>query len=102
MFSKDVLFELLLTGFFALALMRAQIAHEDGVPMRFGDMFRFRGRLERLRRTRVQWISILALLILARIQWSLSLFVELLAALMFVSFLALPAAKTAISQRAKR
>jgi hypothetical protein len=102
MFSKDVLFELLLTGFFALACARAQVAHEGGLPARFGDIFLFRGRMERLRRTRVQWISILVLLILARIQWSLSLFVELLAALMFVGFLALPTSRLPIGRQAKR
>jgi hypothetical protein len=102
MFSKDLLFELLLTGFFALACLRAQVGHEDNGPLRFNELFRFRGKIERLRRSRVQWISILVLLILARIQWSLSLFVELLAALMFVGFLALPTSKPAVGRRAKR
>jgi hypothetical protein len=102
MFSKEVLFELLLTGFFALACLRAQIAHQGDSPVHFGDIFRFRGRIERLRRSRVQWISILALLILARIQWSLSIFVELLAVLMFIGFLVLPTAKTAVSRRVKQ
>jgi hypothetical protein len=102
MFSKDVLFELLLTGFFGLACLRAQIAHESDVPASLANMFRFRGRIERLRRSRVQWISILALLILARVQWSLSLSVELLAALMFVGFLALPTARQAVRRQAKQ
>jgi len=101
MFSKDVLFELLLTGFFALACLRAQIAHDASRPVRFNELFRFRGRIERLRRSRVQWISVLVLLILARLQWSLSLFVELLAALMFVGFIAFPTAKVAVRRSAK-
>lgn len=102
MFSKEVLFELLLTGFFALACLRAQVAHEDDRPIRLNEIFRFRGRIERLRRSRVQWISILVLLILARIQWSLSLFVEVLAALMFLAFLALPSAKSIIGRQVRR
>ena len=101
MFSKDVLFELLLTGFFALACLRAQVAHDGGRPVQLNELFRFRGRIERLRRTRVQWISILVLLILARLQWSLSLFVEMLAALMFVAFIALPTAKPAVPRSVK-
>ncbi|HEY4380129.1 MAG TPA: hypothetical protein VGN01_07265 [Acidobacteriaceae bacterium] len=102
MFSKDVLFELLLTGFFALACLRAQVAHESGRPVRLNEIFRFRGRIERLRRSRVQWISILVLLTLARIQWSLSLFVEFLAAVMFLGFLALPSAKSAVGTQVRR
>jgi hypothetical protein len=102
MFSKEVLFELLLTGFFALACLRAQVAHEAGRPVRLNEIFRFRGRIERLRRSRVQWMSILVLLILARIQWSLSLFVELLVALMFVGFMALPGAGSSVGRQVRR
>lgn len=90
MLSKDLLYELLLTGFFALACFRAQASHDGDLPIRIGEMFRFRGRIERLKRSRTQWISILVLLILARIQWSLSLFVEVLFAVLFVAFIAVP------------
>ena len=102
MISKGVLFELLLTGFFALACLRAQVSHADGRTVRFSELFRFRGRIERLRRSRMQWISILVLLILARLQWSLSFFVEVICALMFVAFVALPTAKSTHAMASRR
>jgi hypothetical protein len=88
-----LLFELLLTGFFAVACLRARAASNPGESMRFTDLFRFTGRIERLRRSRWQWCSILFLLILARKQWAVPAFIEITFALLLVIFLAVPEEK---------
>jgi hypothetical protein len=87
--TQGFLLELLLTGFFAIACMRARTPIGEG-PVRLGDLFSFRGRIERLRRTRWQWCSIVLLLIIARVQWGLPLFVELTFAALLAAFLAIP------------
>jgi len=88
--TQGFLLELLLTGFFAIACMRARTAPVGDGPMRFGDLLSFRGRLERLRRSRWQWCSIVLLLIIARLQWGLPVFVEITFAALLVLFLAIP------------
>ena len=57
--------------------------------------FDFPGRLERLQRTRWQWFSMVALLLVLRLQAGLPLVLEVIVAVEFVIFMALPArAKT--------
>lgn len=90
---RGLLFEMLLTGFFAVACLRAREAPVAGQRMHFSDLFRFRGRIERIRQSRIQWISILLLLILARLQWSIPMFVEVTFGLMLALFLAVPGPK---------
>ncbi len=90
---RGLLFELLLTGFFAVACMRARLSSDPGERVHFGDIFRFSGRIERLRRSRWQWVCILLLLILARVQWSIPVFVEVMFAALFVAFVAIPGEK---------
>jgi hypothetical protein len=89
--TRGLLLELLLTGFFAVACMRARAVPVNGHSMRLSDLFVFAGRIERLRRTRWQWCSIVVLLIMARLQWGLPIFVELTFAALLVLFLAIPA-----------
>jgi hypothetical protein len=91
--QRGLLFEMLLTGFFAVACLRAREMPIPGQRMRFRDLFRFRGRIERMRRSRLQWISILVLLIVARLQWSIPMFVEITFALLLAVFVAIPAPK---------
>lgn len=90
-----LLLELLLTGFFAVACMRARVMPGPGEPMRLADTFRFTGRIERMRRSRAQWCSIILLLILARVQWAIPMFVEITFALLLTLFLAVPEGRQA-------
>jgi len=90
---QGFLLEMLLTGFFAVACMRARVEPIGDGAFRLTDLFAFRGRLERLQRTRWQWCSIALLLIVARIQWKLPLFVEITFLLMLIFFLAIPPRK---------
>lgn len=87
-----LLLEMLLTGFFAVACMRARVKPNPGESMRFADIFCFTGRIERMRQSRWQWCSILVLLILARVQWSIPMFVEITFVLLLVLFLVVPEA----------
>ena len=60
--------------------------------VKFGSMFRLPGRIERLRRSRWQWFSMVLLLLVARLQNQLPLMLELVVAVEFIVFLALPSA----------
>jgi hypothetical protein len=81
---------LLFAGFFAVACLRACVpAAPDRTP-RVADLFRFPGRVERLRRSRWQWFAIVALLLVMRLQTGVPLVLELTIALQFLVFLALP------------
>jgi hypothetical protein len=87
---ETALFELLVSGFFAVACIRACVpAARDG-KLAFSDLFRFPGRLERLQRSRWQWISMVALLLVIRLQAGLPLVLELTVAGEFAVFMALP------------
>ncbi len=88
--TQGFLLESLLTGFFAIACMRARTAPIAENPLRLRDLFSFRGRIERMQRSRWQWCSIVLLLIIARVQWSLSLVVELTFVALLALFLAVP------------
>ena len=89
--QKTMLVELLLAGFFAIACIRTWLPAAPNQKVHFGDMFRFPGRLERLRRSRWQWFSMVALLLVIRLQEGAPLVLELMVALQFIVFLALPA-----------
>lgn len=91
MSQQTVLVELILAGFFAVACLRAGIPSRMGGQLHFGDLFRFPGRLERLRRSRWQWFSMVALLLVVRLQKGGPLVLEVIVALMFLLFLAWPA-----------
>jgi hypothetical protein len=97
---QTALFELLLAGFFAVACIRACVPSAPGGKLAFGDLFRFPGRLQRLRRTRWQWFSMVALLLVFRLQAGLPLVLEAIVAVEFAVFMALPTrAKTPDAQR---
>jgi hypothetical protein len=87
---ETVLLELLISGFFAVACIRACVPASPGGKLALSDVFRFPGRLERLRRTRWQWFSMVALLLIFRLQAGLPLIPELIVAVEFVVFMALP------------
>ena len=87
---KITLLELLLAGFFAVACIRAggMLNLDRKRPLR--DFFRLSNRLERLRRSRWQWFSMVAIMLFLRMQNQLPPAIEITVALLFVIFLALP------------
>jgi hypothetical protein len=90
--TKGLLLELLISGFFAIACLRAR-AEDIRKAARPRDLLRLTGRLERLRRTRWQWFAMVLVIVCVRLQTGLPLIVELTAALQFGVFLALPVQK---------
>jgi hypothetical protein len=85
-----MLVEVILAGFFAVACLRACVPANPGGKLQFSDLLRFPGRLERLQRTRWQWFSMVALLLVIRLQIGLPLVLEYIIAAEFVIFMALP------------
>ncbi len=97
---ETLLFELLISGFFAVACIRACVPGNPGGKLALSDVFRFPGRLERLQRTRWQWFSMVAVLLILRLQSGLPLVLEVIVAAEFMIFMALPTrAKTADARR---
>lgn len=91
MATQALMTELLLAGFFAVACFRARaLAAPDLAGIAPRSLFGLTSRLERLRRTRWQWFSMVLLLVLVRVQFGAPLIVELTAAAEFILFLALP------------
>src|SRR6202035_4994108 len=74
------LVEVILAGFFAVACIRACVPASPNGKLHFSDLLRFPGRIERLQRTRWQWFSMVALLLV----------LEMIVAAEFLIFLALP------------
>jgi hypothetical protein len=91
--ERTILIELLLAGFFATACLRAQLPVER--DKRISDFFRLSGRLDRLRRSRWQWFGMVACMLALRLEHQLPLILELMIALEFVLFMALPRAAAA-------
>jgi hypothetical protein len=87
---ETIFFELLISGFFAVACIRACVPAAPDGKLSFSDLLRFPGRIERLRRSRWQWFSMVALLLVIRLQTGLPLVLELIVAVEFLIFLALP------------
>jgi hypothetical protein len=88
--QQTLLVELILGGFFAVACMRTSVPTAQDGRLQFGDLLRLPGRIERLRRSRWQWFSMVGLLLVIRLQKGVPLVLEVMVALMFVLFLALP------------
>ncbi len=85
-----ILVEMILAGFFAVACIRACVPANPNGKLVFSDFLRFPGRIERLRRSRWQWFSMVALLLVIRLQAGLPLVLEAIVAVEFLIFLALP------------
>jgi hypothetical protein len=85
-----MLVEMILAGFFAVACLRACVPANPGGKLQFSDLLRFPGRLERLQRSRWQWFSMVALLLVIRLQTGLPLVLEVIVAVEFAVFLAVP------------
>jgi hypothetical protein len=90
MSQQTMLVELILGGFFAVACMRTSIPVAPGGKLHFGDLLRLPGRIERLRRSRWQWFSMVAFVLVIRMQKGMPLVLEVTVALMFVLFLTIP------------
>ncbi len=90
MTHQTILLELLLGGFFAVACIRTSVPVAADRRLEFGSIFRFPGRIERLRRSRWQWFSMVLVLLVFRLQNQLPLILEMMVALQFIVFLALP------------
>ena len=85
-----MLVEVILAGFFAVACIRACVPAAPEDKLSFSKLLRFPGRIERLRRSRWQWFSMVALLLVLRLQAGLPLVLEAIVAVEFLIFLALP------------
>jgi uncharacterized membrane protein YhaH (DUF805 family) len=88
--DRTALLELLLAGFFAVACIRARAPLSSNQAPTFGSFFRFSGRLERLRRSRWQWFSMVAIMLVLRVQHQLPPAVEIMVGMMFLIFLVCP------------
>jgi hypothetical protein len=89
--ARTILIEVLLAGFFAVACLRAHPPFSEGGQLNFTDFFRLSGRIERLRSSRWAWFSLVAFMLVLRLQQQLPLVTELVALVEFTVFLALPA-----------
>jgi hypothetical protein len=97
---ETLLVELMLAGFFAVACIRCSMPAASDGRVHFGDLLRLPGRIERLRRTRWQWFSMIALLLAIRLQRGMPMVLEVTVALMFLVFVALPgSARTIVGAR---
>jgi hypothetical protein len=89
--SKDtILVELILAGFFAVACIRTMVPAAPEGKLDFGGLLRVPGRIERLRRSRWQWFSMVALLLVIRLQKGMPLVLEFTVLMQFIAFMALP------------
>jgi hypothetical protein len=88
---KTISIEILLAGFFAVACLRAHARFDENARLRIVDFFRLSGRVDRLRASRWAWFSLVAFMLVLRLQQQLPLTTELIALLEFTVFVMLPA-----------
>ncbi len=91
--TRALLVELMLSGFFAIACFRAR-AESPNSGFAPQKLFVLTNRLERLRRTRWQWATMVLLLVVVRLQFGAPLLIELTGLTQFIVFLALPSERT--------
>lgn len=92
--ERTILVELILAGFFAVACIRASVPAVTD-KLSFSNLLHLPGRIERLRRSRWQWFSMVGLLLVIRLQMGVPIVLEAIVAVQFLIFLALPAASVA-------
>jgi hypothetical protein len=85
-----ILIELLLGGFFAVACVKAHEPLVPGQKMTLADFFSLSDRVERLKRSRWQWFSMVFLMLIIRLQGHMPLMLEMMVVAEFVLFVALP------------
>jgi hypothetical protein len=89
---RPLLIELLVSGFFATACLKARAGDFNRSAFSPREFFKLLPRLERLRRTRWQWFSMVLLLFVIRKQIGVPVVVEFTALAQFLIFLMLPVA----------
>lgn len=87
---KTLSIELLLAGFFAVACLRGSRPVPEGASLQVSDMFHLSGRIDRLKQSRWAWFSLVAFMLVLRLQQQLPLVTELIALIEFTVFVALP------------
>lgn len=97
---QAVFVELLLSGFFAVACFRARAEMADSTFAAPRRVLQLTDRLERLRRSRWQWFSMVLVLILLRLERGAPIAAEVTVLTEFLVFLALPTQRS--SMRAGR
>lgn len=90
-----IFIQLLVAGFFGVACLRARVPAAAGLPPTFRNFLCMPPRLERLRRSRWQWIAMVAFIVVLGLQRQLPLAIVLMVTLDFALFLALPARASA-------
>ena len=93
---QAMLVEFLLSAFFAVACFRARAESPTVHGLAPQRLFVLTDRVERLRRTRWQWFSMVLLLVLVRMQLGAPMVAEITALAQFIVFLALPSQKHAV------
>jgi hypothetical protein len=88
--DKTALVEILLAGFFAVGCLRARGPIAPERRSRFAEFFQMTDRIERLRRSRWQWFSMVAIMLVLRLQNQLPLAIEIMVGMMFLIFLVFP------------
>lgn len=91
--AKALLAEILLSGFFAIACLRARAEAPNVSALAPRRLLVLSPRLERLRRSRWQWFCMVLVLVLMRLQIGAPLIAEFTVAAQFLVFLALPSEK---------
>ena len=88
--TQALLVEFLLSAFFAIACFRARAESTDIRGLAPQRLFTLTDRIERLRRSRWQWCSMVVLLIFVRMQSGAPMIAEFTVLAQFILFLALP------------
>jgi hypothetical protein len=91
--NQVMLVELLLSAFFAVSCFRARAESPEMGGLAPQKLFVLTDRIERLRRSRWQWCSMVALLIVLRMQSGSPVIAELTVLAQFIVFMSLPAQK---------
>jgi len=99
---QAILVEILLSGFFAVACFKARAESPDLAGLAPQKLFMLTDRIERLRKTRLQWCAMVMLLIVLRMQQGAPFVAELTVAVQFIIFLALPTQSTSKLAYAQR
>lgn len=88
--TQALLVEILLSAFFAIACFRARSEASDIRGLAPKRLFILTDRIERLRTSRWQWCSMVALLLMVRVQHGAPMVAELTVLTQFIVFMALP------------
>ena len=102
MSTQALIVELLLSGFFAVACFRARANTLDSTNVAPRALFALTDRLERLRRSRWQWFSMVLVLVLVRVQRGAPLVAELTVLAQLIVFSLLPTQKASMEALRRR